>query len=778
MLPLELRLKLRHEIREVFKMNRTYASFEPRTSNVALDEFIDAWWTNHKTLIEVMSTTPEWDWDHLAIVKHKNLAGEVDFVKAFHLFRGMVYRAHDAAALGTKTDGPSVIHCGVTIAPLRNLMIELFEELILDGLPLSKCKAGSKNNKPFISAAAAGAYKEFLSKEENRPSYKKGDGQYVDRFEEVFGFKFGRYPEALFSELLTTIGETYSLYTNRRNEMKAQLTTLLQDKNNLDLFKLSFLRYLSVDKVSNKTGEGVDKTTIINKMIDYYFKLTAVLTTNNNTYSILADKTSKPQKTIDEFMFGNDNYNGVMSTVWFQLPKDITVKNRDSRGRFVVENRASYTQILNLITQSVHAAFIDETYVLSVHPCDIINGSLGATWGSCHAFADTYPNNGIQYYRYSEGGYHAGNFGYAAGNGLIYYIPQKIYKDIPLWQTPRIQRQWIWVNSDLTAIRQNFFYPGRPNDKESARRAQELRVYLQNLFSTVNGTTGTADWRIGKNVDDVPFRDVAEGGRCLGYNDPVMSRVYVSKDKAPKIKDILISKNTSYFNHPGQVIGSRNTHRAVEDYLEYKYCRITGKLMDRNSGINVMTEEAKAERVVCAVTKELYHPSEMIKVGTSYYSYLGFIQVKNKFRYCEDTKQLEESYVAVTNSLKQTIHYHDASHKDIAQCKVCHAYFTEDVLIDGYCPDHLPSDNISIESIESKFRTGTIALSFEDVEQARNILVALGKVSELKWKSGRALADFVPPTNSVVLFVHKDSVITVNKNRYEGMTLDISTITL
>jgi len=775
MIPLELRLKLRYELLEVFKMNEQYALQVHCFSNVALDEFINAWWTNHKTLIEVMSTTPEWDWEHLAIVKHKNLAGEVDFVKAFHLFRGMVYRAHDAVALGTKTDGPRVTQCGVTIAPLRNLMIELFEELILDGLPLTKCKAGSKNNKPFISAAASGVYKDFLSKEENRPSYKKDDGQYVDRFEEVFGFKFGRYPEAIFTELLALADLDKP---NRRNALKSNLVSLLDNKDNLFLFKTSFLRYLAVDKVSNKTGEGVDKTTVINKMLDYYFKLTSVLTINNRMYSKEGSSNPIAHKTIDEFMFGTDTYNGVMSTIWFQLPKDITVKNRDSRGRFVLENKASYTQTLNLITQSVHAAFIDETYVLSVHPCDIINGSLGSTWGSCHAFSNVYPSNGIAYHRYGEGGYHGGNFGFAAGNGLIYYIPQKIYKDIPLWQTPRIQRQWIWVNSDLTAIRQNYFYPGRPNDKESARRAQELRVYLQNLFSAVNGTTGTADWRIGKDIDDVPFQDVTEGGPSLAYGDPIMSRVYVAKDKVPKIKNIIYSKNTSYFNHPGQLWRSRNTHRVIQDNLYERYCKISGELLDRNAGNNSMSEKCRAERIPCSVTGTLHHPSEMIKVGSNYYTYLAFKKVKDNFKYCEDTKQLEEVYVAVTNSLKQTLYYHDASHQDIGQCKVCHAYFTEDVLIDGYCPDHLPSDNISIESIESKFRTGTIALSFEDVEQARNILVALGKVSELKWKSGRALQDFIPPTNAVVLFVHKDAVITVNKNRYEGMTLDISTITL
>ena len=757
-----LRLKLREEIKEVFTMSREYSRAIPQVTNPQLDAYIDAWYSNHENLIGVLSSQPDWSWKDLAIIRNKDFKSEIDFTKAFYLYRFLIYRpSHETLKQHAKQLPTAHAMCAPTVLPLREMMMELFEEVILDGLDLKKCRAGSPHNKPYVSALEADKYKKLFA--DNRPSYQRDDGTYVDKFEEVFGAKFGRLPEYYFD----------AIYKNRsfvnKNFALLDLTSKLEDADNYALFKLTFLRYLSLDKISNKTGNGVDKTMIISKLTDYYFRLISPLTYDNQFYSKNLSASNPfsfgSHENFKDFYEGTETLNGFIERGLnaIHLSRDFTIKNRTSSGSFYNSSTASYNQVLTMITENVHSTTIKEVYVLSVHPCDMLNASLGYGWSSCHSFSNIMPDNGVTYRgNGGVGGYHVGNFEFSAGNAMVYFIPSEFKEGVPLWKTPRIQRQWIWVNNSLTAMRQNYFYPGRPSDKDSIKRAQELRVYLQNLFASYNKTVGTSDWVLSTDV-----RESNLGGHSNGYNDPVIAR---TKVKGVDIEPIIYSNKLQMFNNPG-VKWSGN---AILPSSSVDFCRICNKPVLNHE--HHVCSSCRSEFVKCEVTGELAHPSEMIKVSDKYLSYKAFLSKEELYKYCVDTDQLEEVYVAV-NSATGLVYYHDPNHKEIGICKSSGNYYLKSILIDGYAPEFLPdSVGVSMEDILSRFKNGEIAFSFEVSSEADRVLKHLTESSDLKWKSGKMPSAYCPTSTDVVLYVQDNSLITVKKYRYSGAVLACSTI--
>lgn len=743
-LPLHLRVILSKQIREVFKLRREYR--DTPLQQTALDALLDKWWSNHWTMIKAASKRPEWSWDDLALVHNKSVDIKPQFVKAKRNLKYFLRGANTRSALSpTLNENPRDYYCdsSLRIRSLFTIMEEVYDLIAFEGL-----SEKSTQHTSVLTVATVNKCKEFCAEHNPLVEFTIGNKTVrYPKFKTVFKDGIGKLPESLFK----SVQEHASAFND--------FAELVYD--NKDLFKAELLKYLGCCQTTTSFGpeSGPAKTTIVNKMITLYFQFVSC-------------NPELPFFNSPSVQSLNDSFTKLTSTNYRWISNDDFKHRAEGQEGYTLSIYGSYNQMLTRILEEVNGTTSTEHFVVSYHPCDMITCSLGYNWSSCQSFInvlDNFPSkygasgNGTSNY---SGAYHGGNFGFLTGNGYVVYIPYK--NEAPLFLTAKLKRMLMWTNNNLTSMRQNYFYPGKPTDSDSIALASSIRVYLQNVYASYNGTKGTADWKAYSSANNVSF--VFESCRrqyFRGYNDPIY-KISAVKDRSNLELNLMYNEAIPILNNSFDV---DNPSFVCHDS---RFCFSTkgpGAILADNSGVasdEVVTLLAldKNSKEVSTFKYETLIINNDLVVTLDWYK-----QNVDALTYVDGKLLFKSKKYKSHSGIKYTIELPP----NVKACKHCGELFEEDLLVDGYClACAVHNADLDIIKVRDSFLNKELALEFTPSTLSK-FFELLPADTSLTWRSGKRLQDFIPTLQDSVLVVEGSYVVLKTKAKNSLPIYNLST---
>lgn len=728
-LPQHLRVILSTQIRGIFALRSAYEGQMLQQS--ALDVLLDEWWKNHWTMIKAASKRPEWSWDDLALLHSKEVLVEPQFVKAErnlrYFVRGCTSRFNRTTCL---TDIPNPGNENVYITELYTIVEEIYKEVIFEGLSPKSIK-----HTPYVTIDTVNKCKAYYSTYNPLMDVEiSGRSMKWPKFKTIFKEGIGKLPEVLYKN-----PETFNDF-------------ILSLRNNREVFMAELYKYIGCCQV-NKENKGVDKSTLVNKLLTLYFQFVLIKLKEAPLVSLCTDdgrylRELDFQEAFDTFINGE----------YFRWVSNDDFKTRsDNAQGYTMVRTGTYNQMLTRILTEVSGCTVKESFIVSYHPCDLITCSLGYNWSSCQSFIDKLESFPANYGRAGNGTssysgcYHAGNFGFLAGNGYVAYIPYK--EEYPLFLTAKLKRMLMWTSNSLCSMRQNFFYPGRPSDSDSNALASSIRAYLQNVYATVNGTRGTADW-IAYNSTRVSFTYSNNIGRYFcGYNDPI-HKISAVKNSTADLNIIYASKvpllNTAFDMAADTYVGNYS-------YTSNDYNRYILATRDRcpDSPVVLKALNSKDEFEDTFNFNTITINDDLVVTLDWYLKYF------KKLTFTNDKLLYNSKKYKTANGFRYALELPE----NVKACAHCGDLFTEDLLINGYCIFcAMHNSDLDIIKVRENFCEGKIALSFTE-ETLCMFFDLIPESLNIKWRSGKSLKDFIPQPKENVLVLDSSYVMLKSKAR-------------
>lgn len=715
-LPQHLRAILKAQMRSLFRLRREYVR---PLDDASLDLFLDRWWSNHWTIIKACSERPEWDWDNLCLNHSKSVAQQPKFLEGYRDLRYFLKGCcNHWCRSSTVTATPNFRQAVkvLDIPELSDLILEIYEEYMYEGLSEKSTK-----HTPDLTIESVRKAKDFHAQQSPVMDVEK-NGRIIKlpKFQVVFGNGIGKLPDVLLA-----------------NKDLSSFLDLFRE--NRLLFKAELLKYAGACQTTELNGRtsGISKATLINKLVQLYFRFVCVKLYIDETTSTRLEAFNSIDVLYD-WLVNTSSYTWVSNN-----PFKIRIEGQEGYREVACGN---FNQMFTRILEEVSASTSTEQFIVSLHPCDTITCSFGYNWSSCQSFINIFEAFPEGYGRASRAGsdysgcYHGGNFNFLQGNGFVVYIPYK--EEYPLYLAAKKKRMMMWVNNDLTAMRQNCFYPGRAKDPESIALASSIRVYMQNVFAHANGTRGTADWIAapGSKSQSFSFNQTSPS-TFIGYGSEEIFKISYVKDRT--IKDIRHADKVYALDVAPceESILSRSY-----DNSRYVFCKRDGMTVTKPKtvlALNNLGEQAKLDE------------SMTITVNDNLVVSLAWYKENYKSLKYRDGKLLY-------NSKKYTdasgIHYVLELPDTVAQCPHCEGYFDKSLLIEGYCLTCAASQgSLEISNIKQSFIKGELALSF--TEYSLRQFFELFIDDSIKWKSGKSLRDYIPTLPDRVIINTESGVI-------------------
>jgi hypothetical protein len=723
-LPQHVRVILSKQIRGLFQLRQEYKGKPLQQS--ALNGLLNMWWSNHWTMIKSASQRPEWSWTDLALLHSKQVTTGVQFVKAE---RDFIYFISGCNSLRCKssslTAAPNTAYAtSRNTAPyLIPMYKEIFKEITYEGL-----SEKSKQHTPYLTIESVNRFKSYC--ETHNPiediTLPNGRPGKKPKFQIIFDCGLGKLPEVLFAD------------PSKLEDFKELL------ENNEEVFRAELYKYLGCTQTSNLSGKltGPAKSTIVNKMLQLYFNFVAV-----NLIQVI---TLPTRDTL--------TMNGILdilkesSTRW--VSNEYFKHRSEGSTGYTESYLGTFHQMYTRILEEVSGGTVSkEQFIVSYHPCDLITCSLGYNWSSCQSFIndlehfpDKYGTGSSSY----SGCYHAGDFHFMTGNGYIVYIPY--VEHTPLFLSAKLKRMLMWTSNSLTSMRQNYFYPGKPTDSDSIALASSVREYLQNVYSNSNNTRGTSDWIAHKSISRDTFEYDTKIGNFFGYDDPIYKLSSV-KEAEQSSKNLIYSGKIPLLNT------SLGSYTYVGNSAYGNYSRSWGSYILASSGIT--TDTTNFIEALNADNEPISIPDyEAIVINDDLIVTLEWYAKHLKHLNYVDSKLLFKSkkYKSATG-FKYTLELPS----NVKACKHCGELFTEDLLVEGYCVACAANNSeLSIIKIRDTFLSKAAAIEF-DKESLSNFFSLMPQGTNITWKSGKTLSEFIPEPRDNVLVLVGTTVVLKSK---------------
>lgn len=729
-LPQHLRVILSTQIRGVFALRNEYAGQMLQQS--ALNVLLDEWWKNHWTMIKAASKRPEWSWNDLALLHNKTVAVAPQFVKAQrnikYFLRGITNPYGRTSRL-TDEPSPGYGYDFLRIDALYPIFESVFNTIAFEGL-----SELSKKHTSYLTLETVQQIKTFYANNNPLEDVEvNGRTMRWPKFKAIFKEGIGKLPEVLFAN---------------PNQLSEFVSTVV---NHSDLFKAELYKYLGCCQTTNISGTetGVAKSTIVNKLLTLYFQF--VLTK--------LKVTSEDERIWNESDFPSTNFNEAFKFLK-SYPRFMWVSNDDFKVRNEVNEgfhyrvNGSFNQMFTRIIEEVSGFTTTEQFIVSYHPCDLITCSLGYNWSSCQSFINILndfpanygrPGSGTSHY---SGCYHAGNFQFLTGNGYVVYIPYK--EEYPLFLTAKLKRMIMWTNNNLTSMRQNYFYPGKPTDSDSIALASSIRAYLQNVYASSNGTTGTSDWIAFSSPGRAGFNYQLKTCRFYGFDDPIYK---ISKVKsAAEGLDIIYANKVPYLNTSFDDSYLGNGSYSSGRYSSY-ILATSNRSADSPAVLSALNSEDVSENTFDFNTIQI---NEDLIVSLDWY-----VKHHKQLTYMDNKLLFNSKKYKTASGFKYSLELP----ANVKTCKHCGGYFTEDLLVDGYCMScAVNNTDLSIIKVRDSFFNREIALQFTPDTLSR-FFDLIPEDSNITWKSGTKLKDFIPAPKENVLVIEGTTVVLKSRAR-------------
>ena len=755
--PQILRLPLRADIRYLFGLRSV--TRDAVLSNVGIDAFLNLWWSNHRKIILAASFRPEWDWKTLSLNFDKQVLRPVNFYEAkkdylvllarpssieYRVFSAWNYSTDFVCGHNASDDN----YLGHFHKILYHLFIRAFDRIILEGKEPSVDEEYTDDD-AYVSVETVNGINDCINNHlvvaddnRNRGCFcMKGISKLLVDDDSIV--PFNKLPRAIFNKInsLRSNGDLYSSF----------ITNLEIYFNNYgDDFLADLYKDIRANQIAN--NKGPIKTTMSNKLVTRFYEWLTALTVgfSGNPFSLVDCDYDYYYNHLKEYLFYTDS----------------PFKNRlEGREGFELVNRGTFDQLFARLQENCKGTFNRESFIISLHPCDMITCSLGYNWSSCQSWIDNFHDLPDGYGRGCTygGQYSRGNFQFASGNGFIAYIPHERLEGVPQYLWAKKKRCLIWVGNNLDCIRQNDFYPGHQKDQESIALGKTIREYLQEVFAPFNFSNGTMDWKVKNlynnhysNVDYVPnfdkFEEHYDPTGSIRFDDPIFALSYL-KTAVPEE-----GHDKPYLNYALMFprFDTGIPHASYGSYISsfFSNTRGTCPICGKHTSKGGICPKCAKELVLHNGRK--IHPSDLvtIKIGDELKSFdLDEIEQLNDYVVTEDGTSVafKSAYKVFMPS---GIKYFKELPDFVKQCRVCKEYFHQSFMIGDVCVDHFntalssaSNDDVvvNIDEVLKAFMAGTLSFDCNDTDN----LLALLRLLDSKgvtWLNGATASAYFPKT--------------------------------
>lgn len=762
--PQELKLVLREQIRDVFS-RRSYLS-ACTLSNAGIDAVLEEWWKHHKNIIRAASIRPEWNWSTLCLYFDESIARPSNLYKAKKDFLTLLARPVSVDVFTSWYYSIYVLpdsQCfdlGPFHSVLYNLFCSAFNKVILENKYISEDTIFVGED-GVLSANIVDEVKDCISshtKSDVRGAFCTAGIANLLSGEEGNFIPFNKLPEKIFNKRYSEIanGDIESFDISLRDYFDNHFGEFLSD-----LFKSIGAHQMCGDK-------GPVKTTLTNKLVKSFYEWLTALSVGSN---------GNPR-----FDSRNDFSYYVNYLKQFTFYSEEAIKQRNSEQGFTLSYYGTYEQIFARMQESVKGTVTKESFIVSFHPCDMLTCSLGYNWSSCQSWVNKFGDLG-SYYGYATnnygGCYSGGNMQFLCSNCFIAYMPHKAVENLPQYYWPKKTRCLIWVGDNLDCMRQNFFYPGKPNDEISKSLAKAIREYIQDVVAPFNFSNGTADWVCKRNTDSFGstfVEDFVSEGKVkeiyssrnssCRYNDPIAAVSYLKGDNTRALVYAIDFPKLDTGIPNGIYESCNSTYGARRSFFTYsgsKVCPICGKAVTKKG----ICSNCKSEMVTHNGKK--IHPSDLVTIQTANgYEHFDLTELDSLEQYVS----VEDGVFANFKSaykvfMPSGIKYFKTLPSYVKQCKVCNEYFHPSFMIGDVCIEHFNSslkdgDNksvVNINDVINSFLEESISFDCEDTDSVVSLLRLLDE-KKVKWISGINAIDYIPRTDGA-----KKMYLSINKSR-------------
>lgn len=743
--PQTLKMVLRSQIRDLFSRRNVFK--DCILSNAGLDEFISRWWTHHQNIIRAASIRNEWDWNNLCLHFTGDVARSVNLYKCmkdYYTLIGMT-RGDDGYAMRHWNysrnepvyDSNSDFYLGRTSRLLYECYSGAFVALILEDKTVDDYTQFTADD-AYISVERAEQVKTLIDNattEDRRGAFiTKGINKLLEK-EDII--PFNKLPKEIYNYILTNMDNEAKInefFDSFRNYLEEHVSEFW-----IDLYK-------SIGAHQLNGGKGMLKSTVCNKLIKSYYDWLACtsLGTELNPLLVAGNSFEKSVETLKANEFYTEEYIKVRS---------------DSEG-YRLSNSASFNVIFARMMEYAKGSIYRESFIVSFHPCDMITCSLGYNWSSCQSWIDNFEDlpKGYGVGTSYSGMYNRGNFQFACANGFIVYIPHEKLEGVPQYMWAKLKRCLVWINDDLSCMRQNNFYPGKPTDEDTLALGKTIREYLQDVCAPFNFTNGTIDWKVvrgrGSNaIYDMSSNELTRihenytytGGR---YDDPILAVAYLKK--LDKDVNIEYANDFPRFD-TGITDTSARSYTKAFFKEESNVCPVCGK---HSSHEGYCT---KCSKELVQHNGKLYHPSDL---------FITKINGEDKMFDIDELDNLKDMFVnedgvavefksAYKVFMPSGIKYFKVLPDYVKECKVCHQYFHSSFMIGDICIEHFNEAlakedsevEFTLEEVLEKFIKGTLSFDCNDTDNLIKLLNMLDE-KNIVWASRAKASAYIPQTDS------------------------------
>lgn len=450
-----------------------------------VDDFLDSWYDSKRNAIFALMQHPGWQPNNFALKVDASSVNSLDFKLGTELFvQAMkLYRWSNTRGLKVVDRYDAVgfhpnHNTDHNLNEFKNLFLELYRFFVLDDVKIPSNRDGIYNFNYSQVQGDVVSYKsnQFVNDHlEKYPVNVKVDDRYVDKFQETFGVKFKDFFPTFTKRMF--VSHAYADGIDDSNDQWLAFVLLkLSEPDNLGLFMSGLYSYLQLNKPIPKLTV-VKKLMSISKALIPYHNARNFISTSYNGVSFVA---------IEE------NFDRIFNEYidkWYEdyasFSLSVQVKIRLPEGGFTWSHHPNYNQLVAKLFDCFVSTTLDDSLLINLHPVAQILSSYSHRWTSCHNVVDT-QINGETPVNYSIGSYSRGVWQMAQAGGFVITKPESFVDDEQCF-VPLVYRAQMFVDPELTVIRQHLPYPGRNRDDLAKNEAKTHRVILHKLFGAYNG---------------------------------------------------------------------------------------------------------------------------------------------------------------------------------------------------------------------------------------------------------------------------------------------------
>jgi hypothetical protein len=467
----------------------------------------------------------------------------------------------------------------------------------------------------------------------------------------------------------------------------------------------------------------------------------------------------------------------------------VTTSKTRYYGRYSLTNQKSWSQFSTDLNEYLNFKSDTKNFLINLHPAALFNASLGyGGWSSCHAHINMPTTDMLKLgvskkedFPIPHHSYWIGNYQLVVGNAFLIVEPPFVVNERQ-WLIPNKVRTIAWVGEDYGSIRLNLPYPNKQTGDVTDDMYLEytaVRERMANIFkpfisvpephtwvrSTTSGNNATSDISVKFSNDvfqsSIQILDVNSSPSDLyrGYGAEPLQSTSVLKElalsKPDKSLTLIHSADFLPWNNEKITSGCIEERLSeVNNQNGYEFNQPGGFASYSFLSKYSKNFSNKNNLVYDLITGLPFNKDYMFLVdGNDYISYVSYLLNKDKYFYCQDTKQLSSEAIKVYVDKSKNFTYFSKNFTEAKMCSVSKEYFLSFLMVDDVSVfELLKRSQVEWSFILDDFINRKLVLVYDEIDTMNNFLEILSKKTTYRWASGKMPHEYhFDTTKAIVL---------------------------